>query len=82
MPFAWTAIHLVDIISGRQANTDPGTPQEKDSATSTPASRRVHILYTIENDDRKQLLVVCYRNYVSKLIKIQTVGTGTKLVET
>lgn len=59
MPFAWTAIHLVDIISGRQANTDPGTPQEKDSATSTPASRRVHILYTIENDDRKQLLVVC-----------------------
>ncbi|XP_073227641.1 dedicator of cytokinesis protein 7-like isoform X3 [Porites lutea] len=40
MPFAWTAIHLVDIISGKQANTDPGTPQEKDSATSSLPSRR------------------------------------------
>ena len=53
MPFAWTAIHLVDIISGKQANTDPGTPQEKDSATSSLPSRRVHTPYTIEKDDRK-----------------------------
>ena len=53
MPFAWTAIHLVDIISGKQANIDPGTPQEKDSATSSLPSRRVHTIYTIEKDDRK-----------------------------
>lgn len=53
MPFAWTAIHLVDIISGKQANTDPGTSQEKDSATSSLPSRRVHTLYTMEKDDRK-----------------------------
>ena len=53
MPFAWTAIHLVDIISGKQANTDPGTSQEKDSATSSLPSRRVHTLYTIEKDERK-----------------------------
>lgn len=53
MPFAWTAIHLVDIISGKQVNTDPGTSQEKDSATSSLPSRRVHTLYTIEKDDGK-----------------------------
>lgn len=53
MPFAWTAIHLVDIISGKQANIDPGTPQEKDSATSSLPSRRVQTLYTIKKDDRK-----------------------------
>ena len=53
MPFAWTAIHLVDIISGKQANTDPGPPQEKDSATSSLPSRRVHTIYTIEKDDQK-----------------------------
>ena len=40
MPFAWTAIHLVDIITGK--NTDTGPVQEKDSPAATAPNRRVH----------------------------------------
>ena len=48
MPFAWTAIHLIDIISGNKDAADstaatPTTPsQEKDAtAAGTPIFRRV-----------------------------------------
>lgn len=50
MPFAWTAIHLVDIISGKQASTDPaataagtatGPSQEKETTPAGTPTRKV-----------------------------------------
>ena len=52
MPFAWTAIHLVDIISGKQASTDTaataaaagattGPSQEKETTSAGTPARRV-----------------------------------------
>ena len=52
MPFAWTAIHLVDIISGKQASTDAaptaaaatGASQEKETTPAgIPARKVIHI---------------------------------------
>lgn len=48
MPFAWTAIHLVDIISGKQASTDAaaaaaatGPSQEKETTPAGNLARKV-----------------------------------------
>ena len=47
MPFAWTAIHLIDIISGNKDGIDPlaATPtpasQEKDTSSAGTSVRRV-----------------------------------------
>jgi len=49
MPFAWTAIHLVDIISGKQASTDTtataaaatGPSQEKETTPAGTPARKV-----------------------------------------
>ena len=50
MPFAWTAIHLVDIISGKQASTDAaataaatatGPSQEKETTPAGTPARKV-----------------------------------------
>ncbi|XP_020629756.1 dedicator of cytokinesis protein 7-like [Orbicella faveolata] len=55
MPFAWTAIHLVDIISGKQASTDTaataaaatGPSQEKETTPAgTPARKQSGIVET------------------------------------
>lgn len=49
MPFAWTAIHLVDIISGKTASTDAaaatttGPSQEKETPPTGTPVRRVMI---------------------------------------
>ena len=45
MPFAWTAIHLIDIING-VAHCDPGTAPsaEKDSTVSSGSQRKVRKL--------------------------------------
>ena len=42
MPFAWTAIHLIDIING-VAHSDPGTPAttEKDAVVTSASQRKV-----------------------------------------
>lgn len=42
MPFAWTAIHLIDIING-VAHNDPATAAttEKDAAVTTASQRKV-----------------------------------------
>lgn len=48
MPFAWTAIHLVDIITGKTANTDTGSVQDKDTTTAAAvANRRVIFRLTV-----------------------------------
>lgn len=39
MPFAWTAIHLVDIVTGKNPTLDVGSVQEKD-VSATPTSNR------------------------------------------
>ena len=56
MPFAWTAIHFIDIING-VAHSDPGTATstEKDTGVSTGSQRKVRIVtfkwfYTIYKD--------------------------------
>ena len=50
MPFAWTAIHLIDIISGKQASTDAaataagtatGPSQEKETTLAGTPTRKV-----------------------------------------
>ena len=41
MPFAWTAIHLVDIITGKSTTPDVGSVQEKDAASTPSSSRKV-----------------------------------------
>lgn len=48
MPFAWTAIHLVDIISGKTASSDAtaattttGPAQEKDTPPAGTPARKV-----------------------------------------
>ena len=41
MPFAWTAIHLVDIITGKSTTSDVGSVQEKDVAVTPLSSRKV-----------------------------------------
>ena len=51
MPFAWTAIHLVDIISGKQASADAaataaaaaatGPSQERDTTQAGTPARKV-----------------------------------------
>lgn len=47
MPFAWTAIHLIDIISGA-ASADPGPVADKDTAAGgTPGSRKVYFLFIL-----------------------------------
>ncbi|XP_067028614.1 dedicator of cytokinesis protein 7-like isoform X1 [Acropora muricata] len=40
MPFAWTAIHLVDIITGKSTTPDVGSVQEKDVAVTPLSSRK------------------------------------------
>ena len=46
MPFAWTAIHLVDIISGKSGGIDPGSVQEKDHPAAN-TTRKVHqVIYS------------------------------------
>ncbi|XP_028405418.1 dedicator of cytokinesis protein 7-like [Dendronephthya gigantea] len=39
MPFAWTAIHLIDIINGA-SHTDLGTMTEKDASVSSSSQRK------------------------------------------
>lgn len=41
MPFAWTAIHLVDIISGKTASPEAGPVQEKDAPAAANLTRKV-----------------------------------------
>ena len=41
MPFAWTAIHLVDIITGKSTTPDVGSVQEKDVSVTPLSSRKV-----------------------------------------
>lgn len=56
MPFAWTAIHLVDIISGKQAATDAaatppaaatGLIQEKETTPAGTPARKV-IIFNVD----------------------------------
>lgn len=54
MPFAWTAIHLVDVLSGKPASTDAPaaaaptatgpSQQEKDTPPAGTPARKVRIL--------------------------------------
>lgn len=41
MPFAWTAIHLVDIITGTTTNPDTGSAPEKDTVAANLLNKRV-----------------------------------------
>ncbi|XP_068675223.1 dedicator of cytokinesis protein 7-like [Montipora foliosa] len=40
MPFAWTAIHLVDIITGKTSTPDVGSLQEKDATPTANSNRK------------------------------------------
>lgn len=42
MPFAWTAIHLIDIISGA-ASTETGVSTDRDSGSAGTPGRKVNV---------------------------------------
>lgn len=41
MPFAWTAIHLVDIVTGKNPTPDVGSVQDKDISATPTSNRKV-----------------------------------------
>ena len=40
MPFAWTAIHLIDVISGATGGGDSGNQAEKENSLTREGSAR------------------------------------------
>ncbi|XP_048582972.1 dedicator of cytokinesis protein 7-like [Nematostella vectensis] len=46
MPFAWTAIHLIDIISGTVTAGEPSTPQEREGSAANNPNRKSSTIET------------------------------------
>ena len=75
MPFAWTAIHLIDIISGKTANADVGSALDKDNPLATTPTRKV-IIYNFADAECGVLidylnieLFCCFKAYLVQKYK-------------
>ena len=70
MPFAWTAIHLVDIISGKTSSTDAaaaaatatGPSQEKETPAAGTSVRKVLNKYVVDKTNVNSVLILASSN--------------------